>query len=160
VGCGLGRIDSSGNVDFGSRRLIGRGIWKAMLIPLFAAALALQDSPAISAPEPPAEAAVTLDALPIEQAAAARCAITFATIGRWQRTSDNRGADYPPMASTGGREFFVRVMAKLTDETGLTRENLTALVVTEVDRNETPEGTARVAQMMPACELMKLSAGL
>ena len=130
-----------------------------MLTPLLVAALALQSAPAAPAPAP-AEAAPSLDALPIEQAAAARCAMAFATIGRWQREGDARGSDYPDMASTGGREFFVRVMAKLMEEAGYTRETIAALASSEVERNDTPEGTARIAQMMPACTMMKTAAGL
>lgn len=132
-----------------------------MLAPLLAAALALQSAPAAPAPEPSVpESAPSLDALPIEQAAAARCAMAFATIGRWQREGDARGSDYPDMASTGGREFFVRVMAKLMEEAGYTRETIAALAANEVERNDTPEGTTRIAQMMPACTMMKSAAGL
>ena len=123
------------------------------------AALALQASPA--APDAaPAEPAFSLDALPVEQAATARCAIAFATISRWQKTGDARGKAYPDMEASGGREFFVRAMARLMDDAGLSREDVMTLSFDEVQRNETPEGTERVVAMMPACTLMKSAAGL
>jgi hypothetical protein len=131
-----------------------------MLTLLLAATLALQDAPVIMAHEPPAEVSVSLDALPIEQAAAARCAIAFATVSRWQKTGEERGKAYPDMEAGKGREFFVRVMARLMDEAGFTREDIAALTVSEAQRNDSPEGAARISQMMPACELMKSAAGL
>lgn len=131
-----------------------------MLLPLLAAALALQDAPAAPAPAPSSEATPSIEALPIEQAAAARCAIAFATVSRWQKAGEARGKAYPDMEAAGGREFFVRVMAQLMDEAGFTRENIAALSLDEAQRNDSPEGAARIAKMMPACELMKSAAGL
>lgn len=127
-----------------------------MPISILAAALALQAAPAQDAPP----AAITIDTLPIEQAAAARCAIAFATVTRWQKTGDPRGQAYPDAESGGGREFFVQVMAKLMDEAGLTRDDVVKLSIRGVEDNDNPEGKTRIAQMMPACELMKSAAGL
>lgn len=130
-----------------------------MLTILLAAALALQSTPADPAPDAPA-APATLDALPIEQAGAARCAIAFATVSRWQKAGDARGSGYPDIEAGGGREFFVRVMAKLMDDSGFTRDDIVRLAALGVEENEAPEGAARVKAMMPACELMKSAAGL
>jgi hypothetical protein len=127
-----------------------------MLMPLLAAALALQDAPAAPSAEPP----VTLEQLPLEQAAAARCAITFATVGLWQRTGDARGQAYPDAAAGGGREFFVQVMAKLMDEARLSRENVVAIATRGVEEHDRPDGAERIAAMMPACQMMKSAAGL
>ncbi|QDH32917.1 hypothetical protein [Porphyrobacter sp. YT40] len=129
-----------------------------MLIPLFAAALALQDAPPQAAQQPPAET-VTIDELPVADAAAARCAVAYATIGQWQKAGDPRGAGYPEVTASGGREFFVRVMAQLMD-TGLTRDNIVTIAAKGVESNNGPDGEQRVAQLMPACELMKSAAGL
>lgn len=132
-----------------------------MLTPLLVAALALQDAPASPAPAAPeANAVVTIDMLPIEQAAGARCAIAFATVSRWQKTGDARGQGYPDIEAAGGREFFVRVMAKLMEDTGLGREDIAVLSARALEDYETPEGAARIKAMMPACELMKSAAGL
>ncbi len=129
-----------------------------MLMLFLAAALALQDAPANPAEAP--NALPALDSLPIGQAASARCAIAFATIGRWQKTGDARGQAYPDAAAGGGREFFVRVMARLMDEAGLTRVDVAGLTAREDARNDSPEGAEQLKAIMPACELMKTSAGL
>lgn len=129
-----------------------------MLTPLLAAALALQETPARPAPAPEADV-IVIEELPIKEAAAARCALAYATIGQWQKAGDPRGAAYPDVNAGGGREFFVRVMAQLMD-TGLTRENIVTITNRGFERNNTPEGAERIAQMMPACALMKSAAGL
>lgn len=132
-----------------------------MLTPLLAAALALQAAP--ESPPPAASGAnavVTLDALPLEHAAATRCAVAFATVSRWQKAGDARGAGYPDIEAAGGREFFVRVMAKLMEDTGLGREDIIALSTRAADENEGEGGSQRIKAMMPACNLMKTAAGL
>jgi len=132
-----------------------------MLTPLLAAALALQPAPeAPAAGGPATNQVVTIDLLPLEHAAAARCAVAFATIGRWQKTGDARGSSYPDIEAAGGREFFVRVMAKLMEETGLGREDIIALSTRAADENEGEGGAERVKAIMPACNLMKTAAGL
>ncbi len=129
-------------------------------------ALALQAAPA-TVPADPAlsdeqvqQSAIMIDQLPITQAAAARCAIAFATVSRWQKADDPRGTAYPDMEAGGGREFFVQVMAKLMDEAGLTRDNVVALAFAGVENHDKPDGAAQVAAMMPACQTMKSAAGL
>ncbi len=137
-----------------------------MLTPLLApalvfGALTLQAAPAPVPADPPAQqSAITIDQLPITQAAAARCAIAFATVSRWQKAGDPRGAAYPDMEASGGREFFVQVMAKLMDEAGLTRDNVVALAFAGVEDHDKPGGAERVAALMPACQTMKSAAGL
>lgn len=132
-------------------------ILAAIAVPL------LLQSASGAAPEDATEAEAPIasfDELPIEQAAAPRCGIAFAIVSRWQRTGDERGADYVDMESGGGREFFVRTMAQLMDETGLDRNQLATLANSEMLRLDNDEGAARVEAMMPACLLMKRSAGL
>ncbi len=137
-----------------------------MLTPFLApalalSALALQDAPAPTPADPPASSAtLNIEQLPIEQAAATRCAIAFATVSRWQKTGDRRGSAYPDAEAGGGREFFVRVMAKLMDDAELSREGVVDLASREVAVYESPEGTERLAAMMPACQMMKSAAGL
>lgn len=132
-----------------------------MLSVLLAALLAAQDAPPSPPPAvPEANATVTLEALPLEHAAAARCAVAFATVSRWQKAGDARGSDYPDIEAAGGREFFVRVMAKVMEDTGLGREDIIALSARAADENEGEGGAERVRAMMPACNLMKTAAGL
>ncbi|MGB3806653.1 MAG: hypothetical protein WA936_05590 [Erythrobacter sp.] len=125
-------------------------------------ALALQAA-STTAPAPnTAETAPieTLDELPIEQAAAPRCGIAFAVVSRWQKTGDPRGDEYEDVEESGGREFFVRTMANLMERRDLSREELLALVETEVQALDNVEGAQRIEGMMPACSLMKETAGL
>ncbi len=132
-----------------------------MLTPLLAAALALQPAPESPAPAAPgANEVVTIDLLPLEHAAAARCAVAFATVSRWQKVGDARGSGYPDFAESGGREFFVRVIAKLMEDTGLSREDIISLTARAADDNEAAGGDARVKAIMPACVMMKSAAGL
>ena len=131
-----------------------------MLTPLLAAALALQDAPPEPAAPPTSAEIISLDDLPIDQAAAARCAIAFATVSRWQKAGDARGSAYPDMEAGGGREFFVRTMAQLMDTAGWTRDGIVELTFREVAATDNPAGEARIKAMMPACQMMKSAAGL
>lgn len=131
------------------------------MIATLLAALAAQSVPAAPPPaRPGGNAIVTLDALPLEHAAATRCAVAFATVSRWQKTGDARGGSFPDIEASGGREFFVRVMAKLMEDTGLGREDIITLTTRAADDNEGEGGEARIRAMMPACEMMKSAAGL
>ena len=125
-----------------------------MLLIALAPLLALQSAPAAAAP------LNSFDDLPIEQAAAPRCGVAFAIVGKWQREGDARGNAYPNMEAEGGREFFVRSMADLMDARSLSREAVLAIVNREVAALDTPQGAERVEAMMPACLLMKQSSGL
>lgn len=129
-----------------------------MPMPLtFAAALLLQAAPL---PSPPPPETITLEDLSAEQAAAARCAVAFATLARWQQTADPRAAGFAEGAGNGGREFFVQVIARLMDDAGLTRAHVQALTTREFAILDRPEGAGRLKAMMPACELMKSVSGL
>ncbi|MEQ8411620.1 MAG: hypothetical protein RIC51_03605 [Erythrobacter sp.] len=99
-----------------------------------------------------------LEGLELEQAAALRCAVAFAVVSGWQGDGDERGAAYPDLAKGGGREFFVRTMARLMDECGLDRAGVLDLVALQSRRFRSRPGT--IAQIMPACLMMKRSAGL
>lgn len=121
----------------------------AFLAPL---ALLAQTAP------PAGEAPVSLDALDLEQAAALRCAVAIALVNGWQTDGDERGAAYPALTGDGAREFFVRTMARLMDERGLERSGVLDLVALQYARFE--ERPATVAEIMPACMMMKRSAGL
>lgn len=132
-----------------------------MLTPILAAALALQAAPAQPPPPtPPAPETITLEDLPVEQAAAARCAVAYATLARWQQAADPRAAGFAEGTGSGGREFFVQVIARLMDDAGLTRDHVQAITTREFTTLDTPEGAERIKAMMPACELMKSVAGL
>ena len=131
-----------------------------MLTPILAAALALQGAPTLKLPVPPQPEAITLEDLPIEQGAAMRCAVAYATLARWQTAQDPRAAGFAEGAGSGEREFFVQVIAKLMDDAQLTRDHVQTLAMREFAANDTADGADRIKAMMPACELMKSAAGL
>lgn len=111
---------------------------------LLAPLLALQAAPAA------AEKPATLADVPIEQATAPRCGIAFAVVQDWQAKGDPRGAEFPALAETRGREFFVVAMARLMDSFSLEQADVTRLVQAEVARHGEDGGEA-IASMMPAC---------
>jgi hypothetical protein len=121
-----------------------------MLIPLFApvlsAALALQ--PTSVAPEPAP--------LSQENRALLRCAAAFALVARGQTAGDAAARDWPDL-TTRGREFFVRAMAQLMDETGRDRTAIAALAQTEA---QALTANGDVAKIMPSCLLMLEAARL
>lgn len=127
-----------------------------MPMPLLAAALALQTVPAV----PESNPTVAIDALPLDQAAGVRCAVAFATISRWQQAGDPRAAGFPDIAAANGREFFVQVMAKLMDDTKLSREDIVTLTASVAQENAGDGGAARIKAMLPACQMLKSAAGL
>jgi hypothetical protein len=97
--------------------------------------------------------------LPIAEATGPRCAIAFAIVGQWQAAGEARGAKWPDMAASGGREFFVQMMAALMDKRGLDREALTQMVGREHERIQ-QGGGEQIAAMMPACLMFKQASGL
>lgn len=81
------------------------------------------------------------------QAAALRCGVVFALGTRMQADGAPLAADWPDLG-TRGKEFFVRVTAKLMDDTGASREALTALTMRQVAELSDPAATAAA---MPGC---------
>jgi hypothetical protein len=120
---------------------------------LFAQAAPPADETALEAAEP-----VSLETLDLEQAAALRCAVAIALVNGWQKDGDERGAAYPAQPEEGAREFFVRTMARLMDERGLDRRAVFDLVALQFNQFEERQET--VEEIMPACLMMKRSAGL
>lgn len=108
-----------------------------MLTPLLAAALALQPAP--DAPR-----------LSAEQRALLRCAAAIAILAEGQANGNLAAQKWPPV-EVRGREFFVRALAQLMDQTGLDRAGISRLISAEAqglwDRGETE-------QVMPACLVM------
>ncbi len=124
------------------------------LLTALVAPLALQ----AAAANPPAKPESFAD-LPITASTAPRCGIAFAMVEGWQSAGDPRGAAWPDIAGTGGREFFVVAMARLIDSYGLEREDVGRLVSAEVAKHEADNGEA-VAAMMPACLALLETSGI
>jgi|SRR5690606_24663265 len=110
--------------------------------PLLAAsaipAAAQDDAWAAPLPEP---------ALDLQQTMAMRCSIAFALVADWQEAGEAAGEAYPPIEDRG-REYFVRTMVRLMDETGLTRDQLRAVLDREIEQ---VRGGDMTDEIMPAC---------
>lgn len=99
-------------------------------------------------------AAVTLASAPAAepaltppQAAALRCGVVFALGAKMQADKAPLAADWPPLG-TRGKEYFVRVTAKLIDDTGASRETLAAMAMRQLPALSEP---AALAAAMPGC---------
>lgn len=99
-------------------------------------------------------ASVTLAAAPAEQpvltppqAMALRCGVVFALGARLQAEKLPLALGWPAL-DTRGKEYFVRVTAKLMDDTKASRETLSAMAMRQVPELQTPSA---IAAAMPAC---------
>lgn len=95
-------------------------------------------------------------ALNPQQATALRCGVVFALGARLQQDRRAAAADWPDL-QTRGKEFFVRVTAKLMDETGASREAVSARAGQEVAA--LPSDAAVIAAV-PGCLPLLGAAGL
>lgn len=120
----------------------------SFLAPLLLAALALQSAPAPVAPEPAP--------LSQENRALLRCAAAFALVAQGQVAGDPQAKAWPDL-SERGREFFVRSMAQLMDETGRDRAGIATLVNAEAQALTT---SGDLHKVMPSCLLMLEAAQL
>ena len=104
-------------------------------------------------------AALTLAAAPVltpPQAQALRCGVVFALGARLQDDKSPLAAGWPPLGARG-KEYFVRVTARLMDDTGADREVLTALAMREAPALSDPRA---LAAAVPGCLPLLDAAGL
>lgn len=108
-------------------------------------------------------AAVTLAAAPAPapaltppQAAALRCGVVFALGARMQQDGKSVARLWPPLG-TRGREYFVRVLARLMDDTGASRDRLVAMAGDEAAELK---DDAVVAAAVPGCLRLLDAAGV
>lgn len=87
------------------------------------------------------------------QAAALRCGVVFARAARMQAERDPAAAGWPVLA-VRGREYFVRVLARLVDDTGASRETLAGMAAREA---AALTGAAVQAAMPPCLALLEAS---
>lgn len=116
-----------------------------MLTALLSAALALQSAPAAE-PAP----------LSQDNRALLRCAAAFALVARDQAAGDAAAKAWPDL-TTRGREFFVRALAQLMDETARDRNAIAALANAEA---QALTASGDVSRIMPSCLLMLEAAKL
>ena len=112
----------------------------AALALLFAAPLLAQDVPA------------SLPPLTIAQQTSLRCSAAFAMVAAGQAKGEADTLSYPSLAKRG-REYFVRVAARVMDETGATREQLQALMLGEATAIRA-EGPKSLSALMPPCLML------
>jgi hypothetical protein len=90
----------------------------------------------------------------LEQQTALRCSAAFAVGATLQQ--HGQAGDWPPLASRG-REFFVRAMAQLMDDTGRTREQVAEAVAVQAKQLS---DRAALDAAMPPCLLLLDASGL
>lgn len=101
-------------------------------------------------------APATAPALAPPQSAALRCGVVFAMGSKMQRDGKPAAAAWPPLA-TRGKEYFVRVFARLMDDTGASRDQLSAMAGSEA---AALQGDGAVVAAMPACLVLLDAAGV
>ena len=79
-----------------------------------------------------------------------RCSAAFAMVSHGQSTGNEDALKWPALGDRG-KEFFVRAMANLMDDTGKSREEISQLVSAEAQRLWDSQ---TVNDVMPGCLLM------
>jgi hypothetical protein len=118
----------------------------------FAAALAFAPLSLQTAPVAPAPQVQ----LTQENAALLRCSAAFALVSFGQANGNEASMRWPVL-DPRGQEFFVRSMAKLMDDTGLSRDEVSQLASAEAQRLLDED---QVDAVMPACLLMLEASGV
>lgn len=85
-----------------------------------------------------------------------RCSAAFAMVAHGQANGNAEARKWPELG-TRGREFFVRSLAGLMDDTGLNRDGVSQLVSSEAQRLW---DAGEVDKVMPACLLMLETSGI
>lgn len=94
--------------------------------------------------------------LSLEAKATLRCAAAFALVSHGQKNGNEAARKWPELTARG-REFFVRSLAGLMDETGLDREGISQRVAAEA---QALWDNQEVDAVMPSCLVMLERAGL
>lgn len=100
--------------------------------------------------------AAPLPALSLDQQAALRCSAAFALVAAGQERGNAAALAYPAL-EVRGKEFFVRSMAQVMDDTGMTREQVSQLVGQSAQ--ELWDGNG-IQDAMPACLLLLDASGV
>jgi hypothetical protein len=118
-----------------------------MFTPFLAAAMALQA---------PSQAAPAVPPLSQDARALLRCSAAFAMVAQWQAMGDASALRWPALG-TRGREFFVRSLAQLMDETGLDRDGIAWLTGSEA---KALRDSGETYKIMPSCLLLLEASGV
>ncbi len=124
-----------------------------MIVISIAAALLAQASPVVASAPGPTPEAIRLS---LEAKAKLRCSAAFALVSHGQGNANEAARKWPDM-SDRGREFFVRSLAALMDETGLDRNGIQLLVSAEAQSLWDKDA---LDDVMPACLELLENSGL
>ena len=124
-------------------------IMHSILVASAALALSFQAAPSGSGPAPAAE-------LSQENTALLRCSAAFALVSFGQEAGSEDALKWPQI-DPRGREFFVRAMAKIMDDTGMDRDQVSELASAEAQKLLDAD---QVNSVMPACLTMLESSGV
>ena len=91
-----------------------------------------------------------------ENSALLRCSAAFALVSYGQANGDENVSQWPPI-DPRGREFFVRALAKIIDDTGLSREQVSQMAEAEAQRLIDED---QLDEVMPGCLLMLDASGV
>lgn len=116
--------------------------------------LAVQAAPQATPPAPDVE--MTLAPLSLAQQASLRCATSLAVVAAKQKNGDADAMKWPALGERG-KEFFVRTIAQLMDETGMQRPGVRLHLVRE---SEFLRQEGKIDEIMPVCLTMLENAGL
>lgn len=94
--------------------------------------------------------------LTLQQQTTVRCAAAFALVAEGQANGNDAALKHPELG-TRGKEFFVRALAQLMDETGMDRAAISALMSAESQRLWDEDG---VDEVMPGCLLLLDASGI
>ena len=112
----------------------------------------------LAAPAPLLAQETEIPELTMDQTASLRCGVAFGMVAGGQEQGDARALAFPPMEPRG-KEFFVRTLALIMEQHGLSREQTLALAMGQMGELAA-EGYEGVAEIMPACLLMLEASGI
>lgn len=93
--------------------------------------------------------------LSLENRSLLRCAAAFALVTRAQKDGQESAMKWPELGDRG-REFFVRAMAQVMDQTGYDREGIARVAGVEAQQIQ---DSGELDKMMPACLVMLENSG-
>ncbi|MFZ1743998.1 MAG: hypothetical protein WAT93_14180 [Pontixanthobacter sp.] len=116
------------------------GLIAAFTVGITGASLSAQSSPKLS----------------LEQTSAVRCAAAFALVAQDQARGNTEASQYPELGERG-REFFVRIAARLMDETGADRAIVADLMQSEAQKLQRD---GNLSEVMQPCLFMLEASGI
>lgn len=118
--------------------------------------LAMMQAAPVSAQPARAQSDLKEPVVSLEQQTSLRCSAAFAIVAAEQGAEVSSAQSYPAMEARG-KEFFVRSMARVMDDAGLSRDQVAMMVNTHAQALVAEDA---VDEAMPACLLLLDASGL